>query len=114
MIPERHIWIFTGGGQFPGGVFSTIERAEAWIERNRRSGMLTAYPIDQGCFDWAVENNCTNLKSEKLEGSVYRRSLLLLVCFYRTTVSADFRALVESFYGYFVVLRLRRLELHSS
>jgi hypothetical protein len=67
MMPERHIWIFTGGGQFPGGVFSTVKLAEAWIERNGLSGTLTAYPVDQGCFDWAVENNCTGLKPEKLE-----------------------------------------------
>src|SRR5207302_10922134 len=35
-----------------------------------------------------------------------RQSLLLLVCFSRTTVSRDCRALVEFFYGYFLVLRL--------
>jgi hypothetical protein len=40
--------------------------------------------------------------------------LITLVCFSRITVSRDFLALVEFFYGCFLVLRLPRLELHSS
>ena len=55
MRPEPCVWVFNGeGGQFPGGVFSTRERAEAWVRARRLSGVLTAYPLDEGCFDWAL------------------------------------------------------------
>jgi hypothetical protein len=55
MLPDRHVWIFTGAGAaFPGGVFTSRELAEAWIGARRLSGTLTAYPVDEGCFDWAL------------------------------------------------------------
>ena len=55
MLPERHIWIFNGtGGRFPGGAFSSRQLAEAWIAQCRLTGVLTAYPVDEGCFDWAL------------------------------------------------------------
>ena len=55
MLPERHLWIFNGtNSQFPGGVFTSRELAETWIRTRRLSGTLTAYPIDEGCFDWAL------------------------------------------------------------
>ena len=55
MVPESAIWVFNGdGGQFPGGVFSSQDRAVAWIEEHALSGVLTAYPLDEGCLDWAV------------------------------------------------------------
>ena len=54
MRPEPHVWIFVGdGGAHPGGAFSTRERAESWIAARRLSGVLTAYPLDEGAFDWA-------------------------------------------------------------
>jgi hypothetical protein len=68
MIPENHIWIFTGAiHHSPGGVFTTVEKAEAWIRANRLSGTLSAYPVDQGCLDWAIEAGAVNMKPEKLE-----------------------------------------------
>lgn len=55
MLPERYVWVFNGNGaQFPSGVFSTLERAEAWIAQHRLSGVLTAFPIDEGAFHWAL------------------------------------------------------------
>jgi hypothetical protein len=58
MIPEKHVWIFNGdGGRFPGGVFTTHEHAEVWIRARKLSGVLTAYPLDEGCIDWAVRIN---------------------------------------------------------
>lgn len=48
------IWVFTGqGGQFPSGVFSSKHNAEQWIKQNSLSGLLAAYPLDIGVFDWA-------------------------------------------------------------
>lgn len=58
MIPEKHVWVFNGqGGQFPGGVFSSRKLAEAWIRFRWLTGVLTAYPLDEGCFDWALRQD---------------------------------------------------------
>lgn len=55
MLPDKHIWVFNGdGSQFASGIFSSLMMAEAWIQREKLSGVLTAYPLDEGCFDWAV------------------------------------------------------------
>jgi len=49
------VWVFNGdGGRFPGGVFTSREQAEKWIRARGLSGVLTAYPLDEGCFDWAL------------------------------------------------------------
>lgn len=66
MIPDQHVWVFTGHRQVPSGIFSTIERAETWIRIHGLTGALTAFPMDEGCFDWAVRCGITNLKVEKL------------------------------------------------
>jgi hypothetical protein len=55
MIPENAVWVFVGvGAAFPSGVFSTCSRAAEWISKNTLSGTLTAYPVDEGVFDWAI------------------------------------------------------------
>ena len=57
MLPEKHVWIFIEEhGGAPGGVFSSRQLAEQWIRANRLSGTLSAYPLDEGCFDWALRN----------------------------------------------------------
>jgi len=48
------VWVFNGGGTFPAGVFTTRERAEAWIADRRLSGTLTKYPVDVSVYDWAI------------------------------------------------------------
>jgi hypothetical protein len=61
------VWVFTGRrGAFPGGVFRSLDLAEPWIRQHRLSGTLTAYPLDQGCFDWADAAGCTGLSRDKL------------------------------------------------
>ncbi len=57
------VWVFTGArgtpstnASFPGGVFSTQERAEAWIAHHGLSGVLTMYRLDAGAYDLAVES----------------------------------------------------------
>ncbi len=68
MVPERAVWVFnTAKRNFPGGVFTTPELADEWIAAHRLTGVLTAYPLDQGAFDWALSQGCTNLRAEKLE-----------------------------------------------
>ena len=68
MLPTNHVWVFNGAGsgRFPGGVFTTLENAERWIAECKLTGMLTAYPLDQGSFDWALSNDCTGLSEAKL------------------------------------------------
>lgn len=49
------VWLFNAPqSQFPGAVFSSVERATAWIAKYRLTGVLTAYPVDEGVYDWAI------------------------------------------------------------
>jgi hypothetical protein len=67
MKPENSIWIFIGeGGRFPGAAFNELADAEAWVLSHKLTGMISAMPIDQGLFDWALENDALNMKPEKL------------------------------------------------
>jgi hypothetical protein len=51
------VWVFTGaGGNFPAGVFSTKEAAEAWIISRKVSGTLTRYPLDVSSYDWCLQH----------------------------------------------------------
>jgi hypothetical protein len=57
LLPENCIWIFNGeGGQFPAGAFTSRPKAEKWIATHRVSGTLTAYPVDEGVYDWAMRS----------------------------------------------------------
>ena len=68
MKPENHIWIFTGaGGRFPSAAFTNIAQAEKWIDKYKLTGMLSVMPVNQGVFDWAMENDALNMKPEKLQ-----------------------------------------------
>lgn len=68
MKPENNIWIFIGeGGRFPSSAFIELQAAEEWISTHNLSGMLSAMPVNQGLFEWAVENNALNMKPETLE-----------------------------------------------
>ncbi len=50
------VWVFNGErSQFPSGVFTLREVAESWIKQHRLSGTLTAYPMDVGTYDWAID-----------------------------------------------------------
>jgi hypothetical protein len=60
------VWVFNGdGGRFPAAVFSSREQAEAWIRRRAVSGVLTAYPLDVGVFDWAVARGAFTPKRDE-------------------------------------------------
>ncbi|WP_420864642.1 DUF7710 domain-containing protein [Deinococcus radiopugnans] len=50
---------------FPAGVFSSQELAEAWIRQRQLSGTLTAYPLDVGAYDWAVERGAFKPKGDR-------------------------------------------------
>ena len=56
-MKDNKIYIFHAeGARFAGGVFSTLESAEAWIQTNELSGLLTAYPLDCGVYEWAIKS----------------------------------------------------------
>lgn len=60
------VWVFNGeGAQFPAGVFSSRDKAVAWIQRHGLTGLLTQYPLDEGVYDWAVREAVFRPKSEK-------------------------------------------------
>ena len=59
------VWIFNGANaKLPGGIFSEREKAESWIMKHRLTGILTLYPLDQGIYDWAINNNFFAVKKE--------------------------------------------------
>jgi hypothetical protein len=60
------IWVFSGGRQFPGGVFTSVEKAETWIAQHGLTGVLTRYPVDEGCFDWAIRTGLHGLSEKSL------------------------------------------------
>ena len=67
MLFGPSVWVFNAArSRFPGGVFSTLERAEQWIALHRLTGVLTAYPLDEGTFDWVLAAGVTNLRPELL------------------------------------------------
>lgn len=50
------IWVFHGmNGRFTSGVFTDIGLAEEWILKHALTGILTLYPINVGCYDWAIK-----------------------------------------------------------
>lgn len=52
---QQTVWVFNGANaRFASGVFSSREKAEAWIAHHVLTGLLTEYPLDSGAYDWAV------------------------------------------------------------
>lgn len=51
---SQRVWVFVGRGRFPSGVFATRETAERWIARHGLKGCLTAYPLDEGVYDYVL------------------------------------------------------------
>jgi hypothetical protein len=66
-VAERDdgVWVFHGGREFAGGVFTTLEAAETWIGKNQLDGVLTLYPLDTGVYEWAIERGWFTPKQEK-------------------------------------------------
>lgn len=60
------LWIFNGANaRFPAAIFSSPEKARAWINKGKLSGVLTQYPVDIGVYDWAIENEIFKVTDEK-------------------------------------------------
>ena len=68
MASAKLIWIFhASGARFAGGAFEDIAVAEHWIQKHKLTGVLTAYPLDEGCFDWALRTGSASMKGQKLQ-----------------------------------------------
>ncbi|OTG67721.1 DUF7710 domain-containing protein [Acinetobacter silvestris] len=48
---------------FSSAVFSSFSLANTWIQKNYLSGVLTEYPLNQGSYDWAIEQGYFKVKS---------------------------------------------------
>jgi hypothetical protein len=67
MEDRDYVWIFHGvKAQFSSGVFSSREKAENWIKTHKLTGILSQYPLNQGVYDWAIENNYFKPKNTEL------------------------------------------------
>ncbi|CAM3103334.1 hypothetical protein STSO111631_00685 [Stackebrandtia soli] len=52
---HEHVWIFHGQGtQFASAVFASTDDGLAWAARHRVTGILSRYPVGDGCYDIAV------------------------------------------------------------
>lgn len=57
----QSVWVFNGArANFPSGVFTSRENAEAWIRDHNLEGTLTLYPLDQSVYDHAIANGWFN------------------------------------------------------
>lgn len=50
------VWIFHGDdARHAAGVFAELDDALAWAARHSVSGLITNYPIGDGCYDIALK-----------------------------------------------------------
>ncbi|MEK7425556.1 MAG: hypothetical protein AAB131_17145 [Actinomycetota bacterium] len=49
------VWVFHGdSARHAAAIFNTAEDGSRWIAQHRLSGILTEYPVGEGCYDIAV------------------------------------------------------------
>jgi hypothetical protein len=52
------VWIFHGErARFAAGVLRNEQDGLAWARRHAVSGILTEYPVGDGCYEIAIEGN---------------------------------------------------------
>lgn len=58
---SKGVWVFNGAkANFPAGIFTSRENAEAWINAYNLEGTLTLYPLDQSAYDHAIAKGWFN------------------------------------------------------
>jgi len=68
MIPDNSVWVFVGSNsKFPSGIFQDKKLAQKWISEKALTGTLSAMPLNESVFDWAIQNDALTLKKEKIE-----------------------------------------------
>lgn len=66
------VWVFNGAeGRFSSGVFTSLDKAEEWIRKHKLAGILTEYPLDEGVYDWAIQNNFFEIKKDDQKGPAF-------------------------------------------
>lgn len=72
---DSWVWVFHGsGGRFASGVFTTRDKAEAWIYQHNLTGVLTRYPLNLGVYDGAQEKQLFQpTKPEHTEAAFIQR-----------------------------------------
>lgn len=56
MNQSNEVYVFNGQKSgFASAIFSDYPQAESWIQHNYLSGVLTEYPLNQSCYDWAKD-----------------------------------------------------------
>ena len=69
---SNYIYVFQGSGaRLCTAVFSSMDKAEAWIKKYGLSGLLTKYPLNEGVYDWAIENHYFTPKNEQQKTPVF-------------------------------------------
>ena len=49
------VWVFHGdGARFASGVFASRQDGLDWVAQHRLTGLLSEYPLGQGCYDSAL------------------------------------------------------------
>jgi hypothetical protein len=60
------VWVFMGDkGQFPMGVWSSLNFAHRYIHDKMFTGSLTAYELDTPIYDWAVNTGKFKRKNDQ-------------------------------------------------
>ncbi|SCL38098.1 hypothetical protein GA0070624_6096 [Micromonospora rhizosphaerae] len=53
--PAPTVWVFHGeGARFASGVFASRADGLDWVAQHRLTGILSEYPLGEGCYDWAL------------------------------------------------------------
>jgi hypothetical protein len=59
------VWVFNGQtNHFPSALFAELHLAESWIQENRLTGVLTAYPLNISVYDWTTQNGYFKPKAD--------------------------------------------------
>lgn len=65
MVNIDCVWVFCGSeSSFPSAIFIDIEKAELWIKKNKITGVLTNYPLDEDLYSWAIRKEFFTPKKE--------------------------------------------------
>jgi hypothetical protein len=57
MVDRNHIYVFNADKAcFASAVFTSYRHALLWIKHNYLTGILTEYPLNMSCYDWAIRN----------------------------------------------------------
>ena len=63
-VNVEKIYIFNAEhSAFASAVFTSKQLAESWILKHHVCGVLTEYPVNMGCYDWAIEKGHFQAKS---------------------------------------------------